>query len=36
MEMSAINSKVEAARRRLGSNYGDIVKCVIFHEKILE
>lgn len=34
--MQEINKKIDALKRKHGENYGEVVKCIIFHENILQ
>ncbi len=35
-EMREINEIVKVMKKRHGENYGELIRCVIFHERILE
>jgi hypothetical protein len=34
--MREINNKVDELKKKYGENYGEVVRCIIFHEYILE
>jgi hypothetical protein len=35
-QMREINNKVDELKKKYGENYGEVVRCIIFHEYILE
>jgi hypothetical protein len=34
-QMREINKKIDALKERHGENYGEVVKCIVYHENIL-
>jgi hypothetical protein len=35
-QMREINDKVNKLKEKYGENYGEVIRCIIFHENILQ
>lgn len=35
-QMREINDKVNKLKKKYGENYGEVIRCIIFHENILQ
>lgn len=35
-QMREINDKVNNLKKKYGENYGEVIRCIIFHENIIQ